>query len=412
MLGATTAGAAIVALVVVATPERLDDAIAPRSRAATQRTSATAAVAGATATSAPHATTTTVAPSPSRFTIAITGDVLLHIPVSDRAAAYAVERRSGVRDFRPMFDPVRKVLRHADLALCHLETPLSVDGSGLHGYPAFNSAPEIAPALADAGYDGCSTASNHTYDQGVAGIAATLDHLDAAHVRHSGSARSADEHSTPTLYDIAGANVAHLAYTTFLNGAHPNERWMINLIDIDRLDQVKSDVATAKGAGADFVIVSVHWGVEFGRTPTAAQRRLAEALTAIDGIDIVVGHHAHVVQPVERINGKWVVFGLGNFLSNQQQGKCCPVDSEDGIVVRITVVRRGDRYVARALDYTPTWVDRTTFRIIPALIGALDESVDASLHDRLARSRERTAEAVRSSGVNIGETRAALVIAT
>jgi poly-gamma-glutamate synthesis protein (capsule biosynthesis protein) len=334
------------------------------------------------------------------------------MPVSDRAAAYAVERGSGVRDFRPMFDPVRKVLRHADLALCHLETPLSLDGSGLHGYPAFNSAPEIAPALADAGYDGCSTASNHSYDQGAAGVAATLDHLDAAGVRHSGSARSADEDSAPTMYDLAGANVAHLAYTTFLNGAHPNEPWMINLVDVDRLDQVRAEVAAAKDAGADFVIVSVHWGVEFGRTPTAPQRRLAEALTAIDGIDIVVGHHAHVVQPVERINGKWVVFGLGNFLSNQQQARCCPVDSEDGIVVRITVVQRGDRYVARTLDYTPTWVDRTTFRILPASTAALDESVDASLHDRLARSRERTAEAVRSSGVNINETRPALVVAT
>ena len=401
------------ALVLVATPGRLDDAIVAQTRAPADRARTGVEVAGATATptSTPQPTTTTPSPLPARFTIAVTGDVLLHMPVTDRAAAYASERGSGARDFRPMFDPVRKLLRHADLALCHLETPLSVDGSGLRGYPAFNSAPEIAPALADAGYDGCSTASNHTYDQGGTGVAATLDHLDAARVAHSGSARSDTEDTTPTIYDVDGAYVAHLAYTTFLNGAHPNEPWMINLVDLDHLDQVQADAVAARAAGADFVIVSVHWGVEFGRTPTQLQRRLAEALTAIDGIDVVVGHHAHVVQPVERINGKWVVFGLGNFLSNQQQANCCPVDSEDGIVVRITVVQRDGRYVARALDYTPTWVDRTTFRILPASVGATDESLDASLRDRLARSRERTAEAVRSSGVNVGETRPALVVA-
>jgi poly-gamma-glutamate capsule biosynthesis protein CapA/YwtB (metallophosphatase superfamily) len=373
-------------------------------------------VAGITA--APTAVTTasvttvgsTTMPPRRRFTIAVTGDILLHMPVTDRAARYALDRGTGVRDFRPMFDPLRPLLSDADLALCHLETPLSPDGQNLRGNPVFSSAPEIAPAIADAGFDGCSTASNHSYDTGDVGVRATLDHLDFAGVRHRGSARTEAERSTPTIYDLGGLRVAHLAYTSFLNGAHPNEPWMIDLVDAGRVSQVAADAATAREAGADFVVVSVHWGNEFVRAPSGPQIDLADALTAIAEVDIVVGHHAHVVQPIEQRNGKWVAFGLGNLLSNQHAGACCPVDSQDGVVVRFTVEVSNGSPTVVSIDFTPTWVDRETYAIVPVSVAAFDPALDASTRDEYLRSRERTAEAVRSNGAAAVETPADVVL--
>ena len=375
-------------------------------------------VAGVTATSSlgistspPLApTTSTPVPTRRRYTIAVTGDILLHMPVTARAAQYASERGEGVRDFRPMFDAIRPLLSGADLALCHLETPLSPDGQNLRGNPVFSSAPEIAPAIADAGFDGCSTASNHSYDTGESGVRATLDHLDFAGVRHRGTARTEADRGDPTIYDLGGLRVAHLAYTSFLNGAHPNDPWMVDLVDRDRIPQVAADAAAARAAGADFVIVSVHWGNEFVRAPSGSQVDLANALTAIPEVDVVVGHHAHVVQPIERRNGKWVVFGLGNLLSNQHAGPCCPVDSQDGVVVRFTVDVGSDGSKVVGVDFTATQVDREDYSIVPVSVAAFDPALDASTRSEYVRSRERTAEAVRSSGTTVVETAADVVL--
>ena len=380
------------------------------------------AVAGISATQAPTtATPTSATPTsasvarPQRFTIAVTGDILLHSPVSNRAAAFAAERGTerGTQayDYTPMFDRVRPILGAADLALCHLETPLSPDDRNITTYPSFSVPWEIAPAIAGAGFDGCSTASNHSFDRGTPGVDATLAHLDAAGLAHAGSARTAAEAAIPTLHDAAGARVAHLAYTTFVNGARPREQWELAFAEPER---IAGDAARARAAGADFVVVSVHWGNEFVRDPTARQEELADAITAIDDVDLVVGHHAHVVQPIELRNGTWVVWGLGNFLSNQHETNCCPAASQDGIIVRITVeaARTGDAaaagpraapWVVSAIDYTPTWVDRSTFTIVAVDAALADPATPDSLRGALTRSRERTAEAVRSRGASIPE---------
>lgn len=356
----------------------------------------------ASTTEVPRASTTTASTAPPRieFTLAVTGDVLLHSPVSRQAAEYG--RASGAAyDYRPMFDRVRAPLTGADLALCHLETPLSTDDTGLSTYPSFSVPWEIAHALADAGYDGCSTASNHSLDRGSAGVAATLDHLDFTGVGHAGTARSAEEAAAPRLYDVRGAKVGHLAYTDHLNGrAVPGgEPWLVARIDAAR---ILTDAAALRAAGSQFTVVSLHWGAEFVSDPTAAQQEVAVALLASPDVDLVVGHHAHVVQPVQQINGKWVAYGLGNFLSNQFATRCCPAESQDGVIVRFNVGETaGGGFAVESVDFVPTYVDRSTYRILAAADSISDPALDPSTRSALARSLERTVEVVNRGGADL-----------
>ena len=171
----------------------------------------------------------------------------------------------------------------------------------------------IAAAIRFAGYDGCSTASNHTLDAGTRGIGTTLDALDAQGLSHTGSARTRHESRTITRYQVGDAAVAHLAYSFGFNGLRPNRSWMANRIDPDT---IVARAERARREGADLVIVSLHWGVEGERTITAEQRAVAQEITTSGQVDLIVGHHAHVLQPIAQINGVWVVFGLGNMISD------------------------------------------------------------------------------------------------
>ena len=130
------------------------------------------------------------------------GDVLPHRSVQDRARAYGA--RSGRSyDFGPMFAAIRPLVSAADLAVCHLEAPLSPTGRHLSGYPRFNAPPQLAAAIRAAGYDACSVASNHAMDQGAQGVAGTLAVLDKAGLRHAGMARSPRE-ARPRILTVRG----------------------------------------------------------------------------------------------------------------------------------------------------------------------------------------------------------------
>lgn len=289
------------------------------------------------------------------------GDVLPHRSVVDRARAYGA--RSGRSyDFGPMFAAIRPLVSAADLAVCHLEAPLSPTGRNLSGYPRFNAPPQLAAAIRAAGYDACSVASNHAMDQGAQGVAGTLAVLDKAGLRHAGTGRSPRE-ARPRLLAVRGARVALLSYTYGLNGfGLPRGRpWLVNLLHPGR---IVADARAARRAGSQFTVVFLHWGREYRSAPTPAQRILARKLLADRAVDLIVGHHAHVVQPVQRIHGKWVAFGLGNSLS-AQSAACCPAATQDGVLLQVTVVRKAGRFVVGAVRYTPTWVDHPSYRIHP-----------------------------------------------
>jgi len=331
-------------------------------------------------------------------TVAVTGDTLIHLPVTWRAAAYGDESGEAY-DFRPMFEPVRTLLESADLAICHLEVPLSGDASVLSGFPLFSAPGSLAEALAWAGYDGCSTASNHSIDQGVAGLAETLDALDAAGLGHAGTARTAAEAETITMYEAGGTRIAHLSATWSLNGLRlpADMPWAAEMIDLDRLLE---RAGTARAEGADFVVVSLHCCIEYVSTPTEQQTANGRTLIASPDIDLVVGHHAHVVQPIEKWGDEFIVYGLGNFLAGQLWSD----PTRDGVIVRADIVPRGERWVARSIGYTPTWVSGTDYLVIPAAEALATGWPDAALAADLSASWRRTTEVLERWGVDAAAT--------
>lgn len=340
-------------------------------------------------------TTVTTAPvvspaSPSSLTLAFAGDVLPHLPLDRKAAEYG--RANGQPyDFSPMFEPMRPVLEAADLAICHMEVPLHPTGEAPSGYPSFGAPPEIVAGIRSAGYDGCSTASNHSLDRGMKGIGRLLEEMDSVGLGHNGTGRSADEGSgLATIYEVEGVKIAHLSWAYGFNGYRlPSDApWAANQIDVNR---IRLAALKARVDGADLVVVSLHWGQEYRRDPTAEQERIAQQLTSSPGIDLLIGHHAHVVQPISKVNGVFVVWGLGNQLSNQKQ-----MTSRDGLTVRVHAVRGADgRWSVQGIEAIPTFVDLSTFRVLP-VVETLRADPQGPGGDALRASYWRTATALLS----------------
>lgn len=348
-----------------------------------------------TAAPATTASTTTTTDAPRRSaTIAFGGDVLIHQPVWEAA------RVNGGHDFGPMLEPIAPILTGADLAICHLEGTLARPGESFTGYPRFRAPTSLATDLAEAGFDGCSTASNHSLDHGESGVVATLDALEQAGLGHAGTARSAEEAGSLRRYDAGGIAVGHLSYSYGFNGlrAPSGKEWLANPIDPDR---ILADAAAQRAAGAELVVASLHWGNEYAHGITAEQQAVAEALAAVPGaVDLVIGHHAHVVQPISKVGDLWVVWGLGNLLSNNSP-RCCTVVATDGLVVTVDVGDREDRggVEVRSITYTPTWNERQGFRVLPAG-EALLAGTDPALAEALRASWTRTHELVQSANLD------------
>ncbi|HEX5897686.1 MAG TPA: CapA family protein [Thermoleophilaceae bacterium] len=299
---------------------------------------------------------------PVRLTVAASGDLLIHSPVAQRALALGGGRRD---DFAPLFAPVRRRIARADLALCHIETPL-VPGP-VQGYPSFRTPPDLARSVRQVGWDACSTASNHSLDAGQYGIGTTLRALRRAGVRATGTARSARERRRTTMLRVRGVRVAFLSYTAVSNGQLVPHPWSVNWAS-PRL--ILADARRARRRGARIVIVNLHWGSEYVQSVTSPQRALARRLTRSPAIDAIVGQHAHVVQPIRRVNGKPVVFGEGNLISNQTAA-CCATAAQDGLIALIDfVVRPGRRVRAPLIRYVPTWVRHPDFTVLPAAPGS------------------------------------------
>jgi poly-gamma-glutamate capsule biosynthesis protein CapA/YwtB (metallophosphatase superfamily) len=278
------------------------------------------------------------------FEILAGGDILVHDSV--RHYAYAFGR--GRYDFRPMFAHIRPVVRRSALAICHLETPIGAGPPS--GFPVFNSPPELADALKWVGWSVCSTASNHSADRGELGIAATAHALDRVGIAHTGSFASRAEASKILLLDVRGVKIAVLAYTFGLNAPAPRP-WSVNLISRRKIVR---DSRRARDLGAQLVIVNLHWGDEYTPVPTPEQEGLATYLLEHESIDLILGQHAHAVQPIRELDGRFVVFGQGNLLSgmNYRPGV------RDGLIAVAHVRAEAGRARITRVDYIPTWVQQ------------------------------------------------------
>lgn len=328
-------------------------------------------------------------PKTVRLRVAATGDLLIHSPVFNRALANGGGKRY---DFRPMFRFIRPEIRRADLAICHVETPMSRRAPS--GYPRFNTPRGLAGAIKSTGWDVCSTASNHTLDQGQFGVESTIGALNRVGVRHAGSYRSAAAQRRPTILTAKGLRVAFLSYAEMTNGIPLPKRWSVNLA---RADRILAEARRARRAGAQVVIVNVHWGAEYRHGPSAFQRHLARALLRSRTITAVIGQHVHVVQPIARAAGRLVVYGEGNLISNQSAA-CCPAATQDGLIALLDIVwdkQRGAR--VKGIRYVPTWVRHPDYAVLP-----VGDALRRGLADRavLRASYRRTVGVVgRPAGV-------------
>ncbi|MFI9169048.1 CapA family protein [Streptomyces lincolnensis] len=336
------------------------------------------------------------AAGPPGFTLVASGDVLPHSSIIDRARFDGGGRG---HDFRPMLAGIEPVVSRADLALCHMETVYGANGR-YSGYPTFKSPPEVATGLAATGYDGCSTASNHSLDDGAEGIRRTLDAMDRAGVRHAGSARTEQEARSVTVLPAGPAKVAHLSYTYGTNGfpLPQGQPWAVNLIDQNR---ILADARAARQAGADVVVVSLHWGTEWQDAPDDQQMALARTLTAArtgerPDIDLILGTHAHVPQAYEKVNGTWVVYGMGDQVAGEMfnhQGARDPRGNQSTLG-RFTFAppqRPGERWKVTRAEFVPQWFDIDAGRVVN-----LNQALAAGADVRAVRDRIR--EVVLSRG--------------
>jgi poly-gamma-glutamate capsule biosynthesis protein CapA/YwtB (metallophosphatase superfamily) len=349
--------------------------------------------------------TPTPTPEPRTFTLVGTGDVLLHERLWRQAERDAAETGNGVLDFTPQLAHIAPIVSDADLAICHLEVPLAPADGPYEGYPTFSGPPQVVSALDATGYDACSTASNHTFDQGAGGVTRTLDALDAAGIAHAGSARTPSEAAQTTMVDVetteGPVKVGLLSYTYGFNGIpYPaSETFWANEIDEQK---VLADAATARQRGAEVVVVALHWGTEYDHDPNSQQAEVAPRLIGAPDIDLLLGHHAHVVQPIENIGGKWVVYGMGNLMANhaEPQGP-----KSEGLLTRFTFTEdlSTGRFAVTTAEYLPlyqTYEPPVEVLVVPAAI--VSGQTGTTTVARLEQALTRTTEVVTSRGDTTG----------
>ncbi len=301
------------------------------------------------------ATTKAAAPKPVRLTVELNGDLLIHSPVWEQALVDG----HGRYDFYPMLREIAPYIRHADLAICHVETPMTPRPPT--GYPVFNTPPALAAAIRKTGWRICDTASNHSVDEGQYGIDQTGRALNRAGILHTGSFPSRAAQKRTVMVTVKGVKVAFLAYAEMTNGIPLPHPWSVNLIHVGA---VRRAARLARERGAQVVIVNFHWGDEDVSQPSTFQLSTARALAGDPDITAIVGQHVHVVQPIERVHHKLVVFGEGQLLSNETAA-CCPIQTEDGMMVFLHILVKGDKSKVTRINYVPTWNRHPDYAVLP-----------------------------------------------
>ncbi|GGO84564.1 CapA family protein [Wenjunlia tyrosinilytica] len=332
------------------------------------------------------------------FSIVAGGDILIHPELTAQAQKDAKAEGKPDMDFDPLMAGVAPVIKQADLAICHFETVTAPGPKGpFLGYRKFAVPPQITTTLKHIGYDTCSTASNHTLDHGPEGIKRTLDALDAAGVRHTGSARSAEEAKKINIMTVRGVKVAHLSYAYGFNDTTlPKDKpWLVNQIDEKRIE---ADAHRARRLGADVVITSLHWGREQHNEPTRMQLDLARKLSRDKDISLILGHHAHVVQPFEKINGTWVAYGLGNAVAKHDK----PIGTtEEGVLAWFRFARINGKWQVKQADFIPTFVDLSKdIRVYDVASALKDPSLPKNKRARFRLAFHRTEGIVLNRGGN------------
>ncbi|MDR2066010.1 MAG: CapA family protein [Prevotellaceae bacterium] len=292
------------------------------------------------------------------------GDIMQHMPQIN-----AAKMQDGTYNYDSCFSFVANEIKYADFKVANLELTLS--GTPYSGYPCFSAPDAIAETLKKTGINLLSTANNHSCDKGSKGIVRTLDVLDKLELYHVGTYRNISEKtfSYPQITDIKGIRLAFLSYSYGTNGlpvVYPN---IVNLIDTA---EIANDIKLAEKYNPDIIICLMHWGMEYHLKQNDEQKKLAQFMIS-HGINLIIGSHPHVVQPMETQTDSAgnirsaVVYSLGNAVSNQNYEH-----TDIGAIVHVAIVKNNT--TARIIDckyslilrHRPVENGKMKFYIIPA----------------------------------------------
>ena len=346
----------------------------------------------------------------STATIGATGDILLH----DLVIKSGYDKETDSYNFDNIFTWFKKYVSEVDYAAANLEVTLCGKDNGYRyaGYPSFNSPDEIVDAAKTAGFDLLLTANNHAYDTGHTGLIRTQQVIEDRQLDHIGTRLDAEQ-KTYILREINGIKVAMTCYT-YCTGYTKAGGFMLNNIalslDASKLvnafhyrDQDKfynkltGEMEQMKADGAEAIVMFIHWGDEYKTTPNAYQKEIGQKLCDM-GIDVIVGNHAHVVQPVTLLTSNTdeahktlCLYSTGNSVSNIYKSNSFPVHTEDGMLFTFTFAKYSDGTVlVESADVLPTWVWRyddengiRKFRIM-TMDADTDWKTEMELDDKLA----------------------------
>ncbi len=329
----------------------------------------------------------------STATLSSVGDLLIHAPVFR-----SVWKQDGTYDFTPIFQYVKPYLEKADYCVANLEVSLGGTENGMEysGYPLFNCPDSIVDAADYMGVDMLTLANNHTYDCGYSGFIRKIGVIENKGIDYTGVAKD----NTEKLYNIVsvkGIKIGIVNYTyetpstgegnKAINGILVDKSAvnLINTFNYDKLDLFYSDlenkISQMKNDGADVIVVYPHWGTEYLLEANEYQTQMAQKMCDL-GVDVIIGGHPHVVEPVKviksSVSGKRTVclYSMGNFISNQRRHlmNLSTGNTEDGLIFNVHFTKYGDgRVEVSTVDVIPTWtnLNNGSYRVIP-----LDKSVN------------------------------------
>lgn len=245
-----------------------------------------------------------------KASLIMVGDALIHSNIYLDA-----KNEDGSYDFKPMLEYTKPIIEQYDLKYYNQETILGGKDLGLSSYPRFNSPTEVGDAFIDSGFNLVSLATNHTMDKGEEGVLRSLNYWNSKeNIVKAGQYSSFDDRGQERIYDINGIKYAFFSYTTWTNGLEtPTGKEYLN--NVYSNEKAQEDIEKVKGK-VDVILVAMHWGTEYSLGVDEKQTEIANYLSSL-GVDIIIGSHPHVVEPVERIGKTLVIYSLGNYISDQ-----------------------------------------------------------------------------------------------
>ena len=317
-----------------------------------------------------------------------------------KAQLDAALQPDGTYSYNGCFTLVKSQIEAADIAVCNFETTLG--GAPYSGYPQFCSPDAYAEAVRDAGFDVFLTANNHCLDRRDKGLARTCQTLDSLGVSHIGTYRNQHERDQriPYIINVKGMKIAFLDYTYGTNGIPIQGNVIVDFID---QQLIADDITRARERGAHAICVNLHWGIEYQLKPVASQRTLADWLVS-QGVDLIIGGHPHVVEPMEMRYSKeydkkvLLVYSMGNFISNQSD-----IDCRGGAMVKVSLRMENGRAVVVEPRYKLFFVQKPVSRgqnyvIIPE---ARPDLLRPDSKGEFTRFMQRTHDLVMSHNIDV-----------